>query len=176
MDKEYLELVNKKKELNSEISELNSYIGPIRYFVNERGKYFKNDDSIKALNVLQEDINKIKLLIEEKEKERDEISKIIITNCNHPIIINKVCPICGKWFYKVPEALSITLEIPTMSDYDLIQALFTNINHTYKDEYLNKIIEIVKLAIKEEDTLLYFEEAIEELQYDKKAKIRRLKR
>ena len=34
MDKEYLELVNKKKELNSEISELNSYIGPIRYFVN----------------------------------------------------------------------------------------------------------------------------------------------
>ena len=63
-----------------------------------------------------------------------------------------------------------------MSDHDLIQALFTNVNHTYKNEYLNKIIEIIRSALLEEDTLLYFEDAVEELQYDKNVKIRRLKR
>ena len=63
-----------------------------------------------------------------------------------------------------------------MSGSDLIQALFTNVNRTYKNEYLNKVVEIIKLAVIEENTFLYFEDAIEELQYDKNVKVRRLKR
>lgn len=176
MDKEYHELVNRMKELNSEISKLDRYIYPIRYFVSERGEFFKNDDSIKALSIIQGDISKIEQLIDKKNEEINEISEALISNCNHPIIINKVCPICGEWFYQVPDDASIVLEIPNMSDHDLIQALFTNVNHTYKNEYLNKIIEIIKSALLEEDTLLYFEDAVEELQYDKNVKIRRLKR
>jgi hypothetical protein len=176
MDKEYRELVNRMKELNSEISKLDRNIYPIRYFVSERGKFFKNDDSIKALSIIQGDISKIEQLIDKKNEERNEISEALISNCNHPIIINKVCPICGKWFYQVLDDASIVLEIPNMSNHVLIQALFTNVNHTYKNEYLNKIIEIIKSALLEEDTLLYFEDAVEELQYDKNVKIRRLKK
>ena len=176
MNKEYHELVNRKKIINNEIDELNRHLSPIRNFINERGKHFKKDDSIKALSIIQEDLNKLELILVAKEKESEEISRTLTQNCNHPIVINKACPICGEWFYQTPETASISLEIPNMSDHDLIQALFTNVNHTYKNEYLNKIIEIIESAPLEEDTLLYFEDAVEELQYDKNVKIRRLKR
>ena len=176
MNKEYHELVNREKVLNNEICELDRYLSPIRYFVNERGKYFKKDDSIKALSIIQEDLNKMELSLKEKEIERDKISRTLIYNCNHSIVINKVCPICGRSFYQAPETTSITLEIPSISYYEITQALFTDVKGTYNNEYLKKIIEIIKLAIQEEDTLSYFEEASEELQYDKNVKIRRLKR
>ena len=176
MNNEYHELVNRKKNLNSEIDGLNRYLSPIRYFINERGKYFKNEDSIKALSTIQEDLNKLELILEAKEKEREEISRTLIQNCNHPIVINKVCPICGEGFYQIPETAYISIEIPSVSGYAITQALFTNVDYTYNNEYLNKIIEAIKLAIQEEDTLSYFEESIEELQYDKNVKIRRLKK
>ena len=67
MNKEYHELVNRKKFLNSEIDGLNRYLSPIRYFINERGKYFKKDDSIKALSTIQEDVNKLELILESKK-------------------------------------------------------------------------------------------------------------
>lgn len=176
MNKEYHELVNRKKIINNEIDELNRHLSPIRYFINERGKYFKKDDSIKALSIIQEDLNKLELILEAKEKESEEISRTLTQNCNHPIIINKACPICGEWFYQTPKTASISIEIPSISNYEITLALFTNADHTYNNEYLNRIIEIIKLAIQEEDTLSYFEESIEELQYDKNVKIRRLKR
>lgn len=180
MNNEYHELVNRKKILNSEIDGLNRYLSPIRYFIYERGKYFKKDDSIKALSIIQEDLNKLELILDEKEKEREEISRTLTQNCNHPIVINKVCPICGEWFYQIPENASISIEIPSVSDsvsdYEITRALFTNVDRKYNNEYLNRIIETIKLAIQEEDTLSYFEESIEELQYDKNVKIRRLKR
>lgn len=176
MNKEYHELVNRMKILRSEIYKLDKYLSPIRYFVNERGKYFKNEDSIKALSIIQEDVDKMELLLKEKILERDKISETLTYNCTHPIVINKVCPICGDSFYQVPETASISIEIPSVSNYEIIQALFTNNNHTYNNEYLNKIIEIIKSAIQAEDTLPYFEDAIEELQYDKNIKIRRLKK
>ena len=176
MNKKYYESVNRIKILNNEIYELDRYLSPIRYFVKERGKYFKKDESIKALSIIQEDLNKMELSLKEKEIERDKMYRILTQNCNHSIVINKVCPICGKLFYQVPETTSITLEIPSISYYEITQALFTDVKGTYNNEYLNKIIEIIKLAIQEEDTLLYFENAIEELQYDKNVKIRRLKR
>ena len=176
MNKEYHELVNRKKILNNEICELDRYLSPIRHFVNERGKHFKKDDSIKALSIIQEDLNKLELILEAKEKESEEISRSLTQNCNHPIVINKACPICGKGFYQTPETTSITLEIPSIPYYQITRALFTDVDYTYNNEYLKKIIEIIKLAIQEEDTLSYFEEAIEELQYDKNVKIRRLKR
>ena len=176
MNKEYHELVNRKKIINNEIDELNRHLSPIRYFINERGKYFKKDDSIKALSIIQEDLNKLELILEAKEKESEEISRTLTQNCKHPIIINKACPICGEWFYQTPKTASISIEIPSISNYEITRALFTNVDHTYNNEYLNRIIEIIKLAIQEEDTLSYFEESIEELQYDKNVKIRRLKR
>ena len=40
MNKEYHELVNRKKIINNEIDELNRHLSPIRYFINERGKHF----------------------------------------------------------------------------------------------------------------------------------------
>ena len=176
MNKEYHELVNRKKILNSEIDGLNRYLSPIRYFINERGKHFKKDDSIKAINIIQEDISGLELLLEKKVMERNKISEILIENCNHPFTINNVCPICGKLFYHIPENTSIIIEIPSISNYEITRALFTNVDYTYNNEYLNRIIEIIKLAIQEEDSLSYFEESIEELQYDKNVKIRRLKR
>ena len=176
MNKEYHELVNRKKIINNEIDELNRHLSPIRYFINERGKHFKKDDSIKALSIIQEDLNKLELILEAKEKESEEITRTLTQNCNHPIVINKACPICGEWFYQTPETASISIEIPSISNYEITRALFTNADHTYNNEYLNRIIEIIKLAIQEEDTLSYFEESIEELQYDKNVKIRRLKR
>ena len=176
MNKEYYELVNKMKKINTEIEELKKNIYPIRYLITERGKYFKNDDSIRALNIIQEDLNKLELILEAKEKESEEISRTLTQNCNHPIVINKACPICGEWFYQTPETASISIEIPSISNYEITRALFTNVDYTYNNEYLNRIIEIIKLAIQEEDTLSYFEESIEELQYNKNVKIRRLKR
>lgn len=176
MNKEYYELINKKKILNDEIFKLDSYLSPIRYFINESGEYFKNDDSIKALSIIQEDLNKMELLLKEKKIESEKISRTLTQNCTHQIFINNVCPICGNVFYQIPKTSSISIEIPFVSDYQIRQALFTNDNHMYNDEYSNKIIEIIKLAIQDEDTLLYFEEAIEELQYDKNVKIKRLKR
>ena len=176
MNKEYHELVNRKKIINNEIDELNRHLSPIRYFINERGRDFKKDDSIKALSIIQEDLNKLELILEAKEKESEEISRTLTQNCNHPIVINKSCPICGRWFYQTPKTASISIEIPSISNDEITQAIFTNVDYTYNNEYLNRIIEIIKLAIQEEDTLSYFEESIEELQYDKNVKIRRLKR
>ena len=155
---------------------MNRHLSPIKYFINERGNHFKKDDSIKALSIIQEDLNKLELILEAKEKESEEISRTLTQNCNHPIVINKACPICGERFYQIPETASISIEIPSISNYEITRALFTNVDHTYNNEYLNRIIEIIKLAIQEEDTLSYFEESIEELQYDKNVKIRRLKR
>ena len=63
MNKEYHELVNRKKILNSEIFELNRYLFPIRKFIDKRSKDFKNEDSIKALSIIQEDLNKTELVL-----------------------------------------------------------------------------------------------------------------
>jgi hypothetical protein len=172
MNKEYHELVNRIKELTSEIKELDRYIYPIKYFVNERGEYFKNSESIEALNILKEDINKVELLREKKDKERREIFDKLTEKCDHPVFINKMCPICGKWFYDVPDAY-ITIEIPSISNEDLRRALFTTDNRKHNNECLNKLIEIIKAAIKEKDTLASFEDGIEELQYEKDVNIRR---
>ena len=176
MDKEYLELVNRKKILNGEIDKLNRYLSPIKCFVNTNEKNFKNEDSIKALNIIQEDIDKIELILEEKLAERDEIYRILTKNCNHSIIINKMCPICGEWFYEVPKTANIALEIPSISDRELAYSLFSDYKYTRKNKYLSKIVEIIKEAIQEEDTLSYFETNIEELQYDENVKIKRLKK
>ena len=187
MNKEYYELVNKMKKINKEIEELKKNIYPIRYLITERGKYFKNDDSIRALNIIKEDLKKQEQVLNEKEIEREKISETLANNCNHPFVINKVCPLCGKRYYEIPKTTSIALEIPE-SDYTIItmfqNLLFTNIDYTNyckndyydKNDCLNRITEIIKLAIQEEDPLLYFKSAIEELQYDKDIKIRRLKR
>ena len=187
MNKEYYELVNKIKKINTEIEELKKNIYPIRYLITKRGKYFKNDDSIRALNIIKEDLKKQEQVLNGKEIEREKISETLANNCNHPFVINKVCPLCGKWYYEIPKTTSIALEIPA-SDYTIITMfqtlLFTNIDYTNyckndyydKNDCLNRITEIIKLAIQEEDPLLYFKSAIEELQYDKDIKIRRLKR
>ncbi len=181
MNKEYYELVNKMKKINTEIEELKKNMYPIRYLITERGKYFKNDDSIRALNIIKEDLKKQEQVLNGKEIEREKISETLANNCNHPFVINKVCPLCGKWYYEIPKTTSIALEIPE-SDYTIITMfqtlLFTNFDYTYNNDNdcLNRITEIIKLVIQEEDTLLYFKSAIEELQYDKDIKIRRLKR
>ena len=70
MNKEYYELVNRKKILNNEIYELDIYLSPIIYFINERWKHFKKDDSIKALSIIQEDLNKMELVLEEKKNRK----------------------------------------------------------------------------------------------------------
>ena len=173
MNKEYHELVNEIKILNNEIEKLSKNLFPIKHFINENGAYFKNEDSIKALSIIQEDINKMEIVLNEKKTQRDKISERLTQNCNHPIIINTVCPLCAERFYQAPETTSIILEIPNVSNYEIANALFTNEDQENNNE---KIIEIINLAIQQEDTLLYFKNAIEEIQYDKNVKIRRLKR
>ena len=174
MNKEYHELVNRIKILNDEINELNEYISPIRYFLEERGKFFRKEDSIKALSIIEEDIEKMEFLLRDKRIEKEEIFVIINRNCNHSIVFNNVCPICGEEFYQTPETTSISIEIPAVSNNEIRQAIFTS-TYNICNEYLKRIIDIFKASIKEENTLLYFEDDIEELQYDRNVKIRRLK-
>jgi hypothetical protein len=115
----------------------------------------------------------MEIVLNEKKTQRDKKSERLTQNCNHPIIINTVCPLCAQRFYQAPETTSIILEIPYVSNYEIANALFTNEDQENNNE---KIIEIINLAIQQEDTLLYFKNAIEEIQYDKNVKIRRLKK
>ena len=177
MNKEYHELVNRKKQLNTEICKLNKELRPIRYFLEEKGKYFESIESKKALQEIKKIVDEKQNVLDIKERENHVISNTLIENCSHPFIINGNCPICGRYFYnEVPKTTAISVELPisTPLESEMIYTLFTNYKRRYSNKYLDKIIEILKEAIDAEDTLSYFEEAIEEFQYDEKVKVRRL--
>jgi len=156
------DLRNEKKKLKMELINLSNFISLSDDFLNKKGKYFINQESIEALKEMQKFLD-IKRTEYKKTRDRfKNVKRKIQESCNHEIVVsdefNKHCAICGKLI--IDEKM--LLEIKLSDNY-------------YNGKLVKDIIyEIVEEGIEKEDLLSYVEEEIDELQYSVNIKVRRL--
>lgn len=176
MNKELIKKMKEIKELNIKITELINFINEIDNFVNTKGKYYTNDESIEALNKIKEILT---IKREEYKIKNDKIIKIknrLQKSCNHEIIIgddlNTYCTICKKLIIHVPESTMLEIKLPSRFDFETL--IHSNNQHNGKI-LQDRIFEIIEEGMESENLLSCIEEPLEELQYITNIKIRRLK-
>lgn len=152
LKKDYENLTRKFCDLRSQIAELNT-------FLEKQSKIYSRKESIDALNKIREFLE-IKG-DEEVQMHKDlNVLRIKIDDaCGHSVVIKKwsdwVCPVCGKYFYVIPDCTIYGVETDDSKTFNAIMKLV--------EEYLN-------------ENRLIDENILEEIQYSYDVKVRRLKK
>ena len=143
MTEELFNLMKEKKELFKKSTELGNQrikIDAISDFIKTFRDLFLEDESIKAINNLEQYVNKkneVKKEIRKIKFDQYDIEKNINRMCYHDIVINSSCYICENNYVKKEFGIKIdTCNYPNKVYY-IINELFENSKN--KDEFMKKV-------------------------------------
>lgn len=167
MNKEIGNLRKKVINLDEQVKSLSHFIRTTEDFINEKGKYYTSEESIKAINKMTDILNNKKqesyFLSEELGKTKSKLRH----SCQHEILVkdelNNFCVICGE----------LIIDIPITS---LLQITMPNMYSPQQINIRNTIQEIIAKGIESNNLLGYVEEELEELQFEADISIRRLRK
>lgn len=173
------ELKKEIEELESEVRKMSISISEVKDFLREKGKYYKNEESIKALNQIENLVNKQEDEYQKVKKKARKMRKKFQEICPHEITLeddlNCYCVFCHELILHDNPSTILKIKLPIGLGFIGREALIHSDDEQNGKRIEDRIYEIIEEGLEKEDTLVYVEESLEDLQYTANVKVRRLK-
>ena len=176
MNKETIKLRKEVINLDEQVNNLSYFIRTTKDFMEEKGKYYTSEESIKAINAM-------KIILTEKNEEYKTLDnnarkkqKKLWNSCQHEVLVNDklnntFCAICGRLIIDIPTTSLLQITFP---DTYCLQTIALGKHSNWQTNFECRLQEIIEKGIESDNMVDYVEGELEELQFEEDISVRRL--